>query len=170
MSIRRLVPPLVLATVTLVVLLALRPLPTVRAFAIWIILLTAIALHALVRRDPERAARRTSRFEAALRPRARPEPEPPAALVRLERELVLGSSTVGDASRRLLPRLRGIAATRLATRHGIELDRRPDEAHAVLGDDVWDLLRPDRPRPDDPNARGIPRSRIAAVVDRLEAL
>ncbi len=163
--------PLGVATVALVVLLATRMLSTSRSLAIWILLLAAIALSVLVRRlrrgDGPQHARR---FEAALRGR------PPAAvvespeLVRTERELALGVASAAHAHRRLLPLLRAAAAARLSSRHGIELDRRPDAARALLGDDVWDLVRPDRPEPQDRHGPGVPRKRVAAAVERLESL
>ena len=72
----------------------------------------------------------------------------------MERELVLGSADADHAHRRLLPLLRGTAAARIAARHGFELERRPDAARALLGEDVWELLRPDRPEPEDRHAPG----------------
>ena len=66
---RRLAVPVAAATAALVVLLALRPLSTSRALAIWVVLVAAIALVLLVRHSrgcgPQRA-----RLEAALRGRA----------------------------------------------------------------------------------------------------
>jgi hypothetical protein len=43
-------------------------------------------------------------------------------------------------------------------------------ARSLLGEDVWELLRPDRPEPDDRHGPGIPRERIAAVIERVEVL
>jgi len=158
----------VLALGVLAGLLAIRPLPTARAVAIWILLVAALALHALVRGRRD-ASRETGPFEAALH-RPNPPAPKPAQLLRMERELGLGISSAGHASHRLLPRLRAVAAARLGSRHGIELDRRPDAARAVLGDDVWELLRPDRPEPEDRHGPGVARSRVVAVIERLEAL
>jgi hypothetical protein len=88
----------------------------------------------------------------------------------MDREIVLGSADADHAHRRLLPLLRAAASARLAARHGIELERRPELARSLLGEDVWELLRPDRPEPDDRHGPGIPRERIAAVIERVEAL
>jgi hypothetical protein len=156
------------AAVALAVLLALRPVSTSRALAIWIVLVTAMALLLLVRHSRGGVARR-SRFEAALRARPAKAPEP-VELLRMERELELGIAGAGNAHYRLLPLLRSAATARLATRHGIEVERRPDAAQAVLGDDVWDLLRPDRPEPADRFDAGVPRDRIIAVIERVESL
>jgi len=156
------------AAVALAVLLALRPVSTSRALAIWIVLVTAMALLLLVRRSRGGAAQQ-SRFEAALLSRPARAPEP-VELLRMERELELGIAGAGNAHYRLLPLLRSAAAARLATRHGIELERRPEAAQAVLGDDVWDLLRPDRPEPADRFAPGAARDRITAAIERVESL
>ncbi|MFL5960442.1 MAG: hypothetical protein ACJ75G_09280 [Gaiellaceae bacterium] len=164
---RRLALPVLAATVALVVLLALRPLSTSRALAIWVVLVAAIALVLLVRHSRVGAGRR-SRFDAALRPRE-PENPLPAELQRMERELVLGIADATYAHRRLLPLLRAAAAARLAW-HGIELDRRPGEAEALLGDDAWELLRPDRPEPGDRHGPGVPRERVADLIERIESL
>jgi hypothetical protein len=91
-------------------------------------------------------------------------------LTRVENMLELGSAFAGNAHQRLLPLLRTVAAARLSSRHGIELDRRPEAARALLGEEAWDLLRPDRPEPADRFARGIPRARVAALIERVESL
>jgi hypothetical protein len=88
----------------------------------------------------------------------------------MERELVLGSADADHAHRRLLPLLRSAAAARISAKHGFELARRPEAARALLGDDVWDLLRPDRPQPADRHAPGLPRAEVAAVIERIESL
>ena len=88
----------------------------------------------------------------------------------MEREIVLGSADADHAHRRLKPLLRGIASARIAARHGFELERRPEEARALLGEDVWELLRPDRPAPADRDAPGVPRKAIVAAIERIEAL
>jgi len=165
---RRLAVPVAAATAALVVLLALRPLSTSRALAIWVVLVAAIALVLLVRHSrgggPQRA-----RFEAALRGRA-PAAAQPVELLRMERELVLGSADAIYAHRRFLPLLRAAAGARLASRHGIELDRKPEAGRALLGEEAWELLRPDRPEPADRHGPGVPRARVAALIERIESL
>lgn len=164
----RLMVPALFATVALVVLLQVHPLSTSRALAIWVVLVAALALLLLVRHSRP-GARRVSHFEAAMH--ARPaQPPVPVELLRVERELELGIANAGSAHHRLLPRLRTAAAARLAARHGVELDRRPDVARALLGDEAWELLRPDRPEPPDRFAPGVPREIVAAVVERVESL
>ncbi len=164
----RLAPPLSAATIVLIVLLAVRALPTTRVLAIWVVLLTAIALRELVRSFPL-DGRRKPRFEAALRRRDTAAPAP-SAFAGMERELELATAIAGHAHRRLLPLLREAATARLSLHHGIELERRPDVARRLLGEKTWDLLRPDRPEPADRLGPGPRREEIAAVIARLEEL
>ena len=88
----------------------------------------------------------------------------------MERELELGISNALNAQRRLLPLLRAVAEARIAGRYGFDLEHRPEAARALLGEDVWDLVRPDRPEPEDRHGPGIPRHRVVAAIDRLESL
>jgi hypothetical protein len=159
-----------LPTVALVVLLAIPRLSTARALAIWVVLVTALVLLALSRRSREPGGTEPARrFEQALR---RQKPTAPQAeeLLRMERELLLGVADADHAHRRLLPLLRAAAAARISARHGFELERRPDAARALLGDDVWELLRSDRPEPENRHGPGVPRDRIVAVIQRVESL
>ena len=166
----RFVRPALWAAVALVTLLALPPLSTSRALAIWVVIVTGIVLIALIRHSSARSwPEPPRRFEQALRT-----PSPAAAqtaeFLRMERELDLGVAGAAHAHRRLLPLLRAAAAARLASRHGIELERRPDAARAMLGDDVWELLRPDRPEPEDRHGPGVPREQVAAAIEAVESL
>jgi hypothetical protein len=162
--------PAVAAAVVLVVLLSLPQIPTSRALGIWVVFATAVVLVVLNRHARDsRGAAPPPRFEQALR-RRKPKASQPEELLRMDRELVLGSADADHAQRRLLPLLRSVAAARIAARHGFELERRPDAARALLGEDVWELLRPDRPEPADRHGAGVPRKSIVAVIERVEAL
>jgi hypothetical protein len=162
--------PAFAAAAALIVLLALPPVSTSRALAIWAVVVAAIALVLLVRHSHESAAlQRAPRFEAALR--GRPvKPPPPVELMRAERDLELGIAGAAHAHHRLLPVLRAAAIARLATHRGIDLDRRPDVARELLGEDAWDLLRPDRPEPEDRFAPGVSRERVTTLIERVESL
>jgi hypothetical protein len=166
-TVRRLAFPLAVATLTLVVLLALRPISTSRALAGWTLLLAALALIETAR--SARTQRRPSRFETALR-RKPGAASLPAELVRLQRRLELGAANADFAHRRLLPLLRATAAARLSARHGVDLARQPGRAQELLGQEAWNLLRPDRPAPEDRHGPGVPLHRIAATIERVEAL
>jgi hypothetical protein len=166
----RFVVPAIVAVVLLVVLLSLPQLPTSRALGIWVVVAAALVLYVLNRHAQDRywpAA--PPRFEQALQ-RRKPKPAQPEELLRMDRELVLGSADADHAHRRLLPLLRSVAAARIGARHGFELERRPEAARELLGDDVWELLRPDRPAPEDRHAEGVPREQILAVIERVESL
>ena len=149
---------------------AVRPLPVDRLLSIYHLAHAAAALAALTRlaRDPEEA-RRGSDLDHALRPHLA-RPLRPPELIRTERELVLGTASAGHLDRRLLPLLREAAAARLVARHGVELDRRPELARQLLGEDAWALLRPDRPATADRLGPGIEPARLRSVVDALERL
>jgi hypothetical protein len=97
-------------------------------------------------------------------------PQRPAELERLEREVHLSLATSFHLHHRLRPLLREIADNRLLLRHGIDLDGRPEEAHALLGDTAWSWLRPDHAEPLDRWAPGPPIAELTAVVDALERI
>ena len=109
-----------------------------------------------------------SRFEELQRlPRAR-EPRP-AELERLERGVDLGVARAEDFHVLLRPALRGIAATLLAAR-GLDLDRDSKRVRELLGEESWDLLRPERERPSDPFERGVEPAHLRRLVEDLERL
>ena len=166
----RLARSVLVATVVLGVLLFVPGVSTARALAIWIVVVAALVLVSLIRhsREDEDPAP-ASRFEQALRER-KPAASQPEELLRMDRELVLGSADADHAQRRLLPLLRSVAAARISARYGFELERRPEAARELLGEDVWELLRPDRPDPEDRRGPGVPSKRIVAVIERVESL
>ncbi len=167
---RTLITWVVAATIAFVIVLGIGPVATDRIVAAYVLLLAAIALLVLVRVGRSGDQRgRDSTFDHAIRQRTF-EPMRPPELVRMEREITLGQSRAGYLHERLLPTLREAAATRLATRRSVDLERRPDEARRILGDDVWDLLRPDRPEPKDKLAPGISLGALRRIVDSLEQI
>jgi hypothetical protein len=107
-----------------------------------------------------------SRLEQAL---ARPPAKPPrpAALLTLERRVLLATETSFEVHYRLRPTLREIAAYRLSAHRGIDLDH-DTAAEAVLGPEAWELVRPDRPPPHDRLSKGKPLAELRAAVDGLE--
>lgn len=80
-----------------------------------------------------------------------------------------GGSTF-DLHYRLRPLLREIAAARLARGHGIDLDRQPERSQTLIGEQLWELIRPDRNPPDDRFAKGISDAQVDALIDQLEAI
>jgi hypothetical protein len=50
----------------------------------------------------------------------------------------------------------------------VSLDHEPAAARAALGDDTYELLRPDRVPPEDRLARGLPVPELRGIVESLE--
>ena len=94
-----------------------------------------------------------------------PEPRRLPELERVERELTMATATSFDLHTRFRPMARDIATARLAAR-GRKLEESEDE----LGEELWALVRPDRPVPVDRHGAGISRESVERIVDRLEAL
>jgi hypothetical protein len=163
---RRVATFFVVTTIALFVVLALHPVSSTRIAAGYTLVLAAIGLDAALRILGAGSWRkRSSLFEHVLS-RKSPEPNRPSEIVRIEREITLGTTSAGHLDTRLLPLLRDAASARL----GIDFDMHPDSARAALGTETWELLRPDRPESSDRNAPGLPIRRIRAVVDLLEQL
>jgi hypothetical protein len=91
-------------------------------------------------------------------------------LARLEREVTLGVASTYDFHFRLRPTLRETAGGLLAVRRGIDLDRQPERAREALGDETWQLVRPDVEPPSDRLSRGIDPAVLHRVVDALERI
>ena len=131
------------------------------AFTAVAVLIAAGALRALSRTLP---------------PLRRAAPGPPSTVgegtgdrEHLDRVVSAATSHAGDLHLRLRPILREIAADGLR-RRGVELDAQPQAAQELLAPDTWEVVRPDRPRPDDAFARGLAPARLDAILDDLEAL
>ncbi|HEY7379735.1 MAG TPA: hypothetical protein VH572_00870 [Gaiella sp.] len=92
------------------------------------------------------------------------------SLARLEREVSMASTSAYDLHVRLRPTLREVALGLLATRRGIDLDRTPERAREILGDDTWELVRGDRRPPEDGRAPGLDLPSLDRVVSSLERL
>jgi hypothetical protein len=114
-----------------------------------------------------------ARVPSARRRRERPPAggQPPVRgdLGAMTELVTVGRSTAGDLHRRLRPLLREIATVELA-RRGVGLDRDPREARALLGEELWELVRLDRPPPDMRDAPGLTLAQLTALTERLEAL
>ena len=106
-------------------------------------------------------------FDAAVRARGAPTPEEPASL-KSARWLVVNAVSAGGLHFRVRPVLVELTAARLRASHGIDLTH-PD-APAVVGDPLWQIVRPDAPAPNDRMAPGMSPSMLRTVLDRLEML
>ncbi|HEX6725339.1 MAG TPA: hypothetical protein VF073_08820 [Gaiella sp.] len=135
---------------------------------IWLVVVLALALGIALERLRRDLPRRTSSFDAAFRPRGTTRARP-ASLARVEREVTLATGTAFDVHFRLRPMLQSLSAS-LLLRRGIDVERNPARAETLLGPDVWELVRPDRPAPDDRAAPGVPIETVERVVADLERI
>jgi uncharacterized protein YhhL (DUF1145 family) len=154
----------VLVTVVFVALLLLQPFSRATALHLYLLVLAGLLLLATVMALP---ARGRSLFEQSLRPRA-PQPTRPPQLERVERAVTLGVANSFDLHARLRPLLREVAAARLASARGVELDS--PAGRALVGEEAWELLRPDRGQPTDRFAAGVGEAELRRLVALLEAL
>jgi hypothetical protein len=159
---------LVAPTIAFVVVVGLAPGRADLALRVYALVVcgTALVLALLALRHafpPERPLRSDRRAGSERR-------NPPSSLARIEHEAALGVSGSFDLHYRLAPRLRSIASGLLESRRRISLERQPEAACAIVGENTWALVRPDRDAPDDRLARGIPADELARVVDSLEAI
>jgi hypothetical protein len=135
---------------------------------VWLVVVLAIALGAALGALHRAVPRRVSAFDSAFAPARRTRARP-ASLDRVEREVTLATGTAFDVHYRLRPSLRSIASG-LLFRRGVDLERAPERAEALVGPTVWELVRPDRPAPEDRTASGMPIETIERAVDDLERL
>ena len=157
-----------LATLCVVIALVAAPERRELFLDLYVLALGGIAVIRLVGLTRERlGAGERSEFAEVLRRHPR-EPVRIAERDKLEREVELGSQTAFDFHFRLRPTLVEIARGRLAGR-GISLEHR-ERARQVLGDETWELLRPDRDQPPDRNAPGVRGEQLDRVVTALERI
>ena len=158
---------LVLPTIALIGLAIVAPGRLELGLRIYALVLCATAIVVLLL-----ALHRAYPPETALRQpvRGASKRRPPPTLGRIEHEVALGVVGSFDLHYRLVPRLRSIAAGLLESRRSVALEADTDAARAIVGDDAWALVRPDRAAPQERLARGIPSSDLERVVDALEAI
>ena len=135
---------------------------------IWLVATMAVALggvlRALLRLVPQGGSGFDAAFARVERGRARP-----ATLARMERVVALASGTAFDVHYRLRPAVRPLAAGLLAAR-GVDVERDPRTAEAMVGADAWELIRPDRAPPENRGAPGLPLASIERMVAALERI
>ena len=101
--------------------------------------------------------------------RRRPRQPPLRSLEELEHAVDFALATAFDVHFRLRPHLAAIAEHRLAAR-GVSLELQPERARELVGDEAWELVRPDRRGPEDRNASGLDLSALTRIVEALEAV
>lgn len=159
---------LLLPTLALVAIAAFVPGRITLAIRIYALVacgvLLALALAGLMRTYPS---------STRLRPRNRLGGRPgrvPTSLARIEHDVALGVAGAFELHHRLRPRLRELAVELLAIRRRIDLDREPGAAGDALGAETWELVREDRPEPEDRLERGAEPALLGRLVDSLERL
>jgi len=141
------------------------------ALRLWLVALAAIFVWAL----SARSLTGWTRADSEGRPlnwrrwRRPPPPERTRGLEELEHAVEFSQTTAFDFHFRLRPHLVRVAAYRLALR-GVQLEAQPDRASQILGEEAWDLVRPDRRPPERHNAPGLELARLRRVVETLDAL
>lgn len=134
---------------------------------VYVVAIGGVFLLALVRTTRVQApVERISRFEGALaQMRRRPSDTEDLALAR---DVELSSISAFHLHVRLRPVLQMIAAHRLTTRYGVDLEAEATRARELVPAATWEIVRPDRPPPEDRLAAGPPLSRLDLVVSELE--
>lgn len=141
-----------------------------RLLDVYVLLVGSLLLLVLVRWTAVAGGQRgLALFERALVPRRR-RPQRPEDLETLERTVVLAASSAFDLHTRLRPLLREVTADRLASARGLRLDSGSAEVRAAVGEELWDVVRPDRELPEHRFAPGLAVDRLAAHVDTLERI
>jgi hypothetical protein len=137
---------------------------------IYILVVGGLALLEIVIATREAYPREQGSVLAAALEHETPGPLRPPELERLEREVTLGTSTAFDLHFRLRPALREVARERLAIARGLRLDGGGSDVEEALGEELWELVRPDREPPACRYDPGLSREGVRRVVERLESI
>jgi hypothetical protein len=111
-----------------------------------------------------------------LRPARRQQPAPrardndmPLRLRQIAGVLQESEQSEFGVDRSLRPLLVPIVAARLG-RHGVDMALAPRHAQELLGDVLWDIVRPDRPSAAYRVGRGLAGDDLRTAIERLERL
>lgn len=155
-------------TVGLAIALLIAPGSWALATHVWLLVLLGLAGLAGLRALRGTVPNGLSVFDVP--PGAAPAPHRLPELERVEREVTLAAASAYDVHFRLRPTLRETALTLLAAGRGVSLDRQPERARQLLGEEAWELVRADREPPADPRGPGLGRARLERVLASLESL
>ena len=146
----------------------LTPLPLGLAGRFWMVALGIVAASALIRAGL--ASHRQLAVPAArLRRSAGKAPDRPPGLAEVERAVDFGSWSQSDLQHRLRPILVEVAEHRLGSLRGIDLQRQPERARAVLGEDLWQLMAAGNADAKG-RAPGVPIRVLRSAIEALEAI
>jgi hypothetical protein len=111
-----------------------------------------------------------------LRPARRQQPPPharddelPLRLRQIVHDLRESEQSESGVDRSLRPLLVPIVAARLG-RRGVDLALAPRRAQELLGDELWEIVRPDRPSAANRVGRGLASDDLRTAIERLEQL
>jgi hypothetical protein len=109
-------------------------------------------------------------FDRALVPPPPRELTAPSEPARIRFEVGAATHRSMELHHQLRRRLRRLAEDRLGADHGVDIDADPDAARTLLGEEAWDLLRPDLTPPSDRFGPGMPIEGITRIVTAVEEL
>jgi hypothetical protein len=128
-----------------------------------LVVLAGIAVATCVALLP--AAQRSRRRRAVA-----PAPPRPQQLLALERLVTTAGPSAVSVHAYLRPLLIEIVSRRLAAR-GQTLDRMPEAVgREVLGDRLWDIVRPGRPFPEDRHGPGVSARELGVMLEVIRRL
>jgi hypothetical protein len=94
----------------------------------------------------------------------------PEQLITLQRLVISAKANTLHVHAYLRPLLAEIAAQRLAA-HGYALESIPeDRGRRLLGEPLWEIVRPNRPFPEDRHSLGVSERTFGEMLDVLEDL
>ena len=159
----------VLVTIAAGAALALAPThpgPIGRAWVLALAIIWAVTLATFVSGAPADRSR-----VAPLWRRRRPSSiELPADLDSLQLAVELALSSEFDRHYRLRPWLVETSAGLLAARRGVNLASDQERAAMLLGPDLWELVRPERPEPPGRGRQELDPTQLERMVAELEAM
>jgi hypothetical protein len=97
-------------------------------------------------------------------------PVRPPELERTERLMSIAATTAFDLHYRLRPILREVAEQRLADRRGLRLDSGDRRVVEACGEELWEIVRPDREPPVNRYQPSLGPAELERVVERLEGI
>jgi hypothetical protein len=105
------------------------------------------------------------------RPRVQqvPDDEPPLRIRQIAHIIEESERSEFGVDRSLRPLLLPIVTARLG-RRGVDLALAPERARELLGQRLWEIVRPDRAPAGDRVSRGLGGEQLRAAIDRLEQL
>jgi len=160
----------VLATAALIVVRFVQPGRQELELDVYVLTVGAMALLAAILATRRAFPQEEESAIAAALERDEPAAVRPPDLERTERMLTMAATTAFDLHFRLRPVLREVAEQRLADRRGLRLDSGDARVQAACGEELWEVVRPEREAPDHRSLPGLPAEALHRVVERLESI